>query len=96
MLTYILAVLATYRVARMLALEEGPFSVFDRWRNLFLKDDWIGRGMRCPLCLGFWLALPAAVAALLFDRTLPADAALLVWLGIAGGQAVLWDWTNDA
>lgn len=90
-----LAILATYRAARMLALEEGPFALFDRWRNLFLNDTWVGRGVRCPLCLGFWLALPAAVAALLLDRTLPAEAALLVWLGIAGGQAVLWDWTND-
>jgi hypothetical protein len=91
-----LAILAAYRVARMLALEEGPFALFDRWRNLFLNDNWIGRGMRCPLCLGFWLALPAALVALLFDRTLPADAFVLAWLGIAGGQAVLWDWTNDA
>jgi hypothetical protein len=90
-----LAILATYRVARMLALEEGPFALFDRWRNLFLNDTWVGRGVRCPLCIGFWLALPAALVALLFDRTLPADAFVLAWLGIAGGQAVLHEWVTE-
>lgn len=83
------AIFAVYRVAHMIALEEGPFEVFTRVRNLRLQDDWIGRGLRCPLCVGFWLALPAAWVA--------GEAPLLLWwLGIAGAQAALQGWIGDA
>lgn len=84
MIPLLLAVLATYRVARMLATEEGPALLCIKFRNLYQAEDWIGRGIRCPLCLGFWVALPLAwwVAPSLADVP-------LWWLGVAGAQATL-------
>lgn len=85
----VLAALAVYRAARMLALEEGPLALFDRWRDLFQADNWLGRGVRCPLCVGFWLALPVSLGVLWIDATLPPLAWPLAWLGIAGAAAAL-------
>jgi Protein of unknown function (DUF1360) len=78
----ILAIFGVFRVARMVAYEEGPFEVFTRLRNRFVVDNWIGRGLRCPLCIGFWLALIAAL-------WLQASPLVAWWLGIAGAQAAL-------
>ncbi len=79
----LLSVLAVYRISRMLALEEGPFSVFARARSAVggdTQETWLGRGVNCPLCLGFWIAG-------LLTLLLKEDA--LFWLGIAGGAAFL-------
>src|SRR5262249_55240931 len=56
----VLASLATYRLARMVASEEGPGGVFVKLRGVLDADQqtWFGRGMNCQLCVGFWLALP--------------------------------------
>lgn len=80
-----LAVLATYRAARMIALEDGPFDVFSRLQERAGgQKTWLGRGLACPLCVGFWIAaLPA-----IYLAASGAEFALL-WFGIAGGAAVL-------
>ena len=83
MISLVLATFATYRLALMLATEEGPFEMCTRIRNLHTQDDWIGRGLRCPLCVGFWIALVLAWV------VAPAGAAWLYWLGIAGAQTAL-------
>jgi hypothetical protein len=57
-LLFVIGILAVYRVSRMVAQEEGPFSVFLHWRNFLKKggkDGWIVRGFHCPLCISFWL-----------------------------------------
>lgn len=82
MISGVLSVFAVYRLARMLAFEEGPWELFTKLRNRFVVDNWLGRGLRCPLCLGFWLAL---VAALLLQAT----PLLVWWFGMAGAQAAL-------
>lgn len=80
-----LALLAVVRVAHMLALEDGPFDAFSRIRERVGQGTWVGRGLHCALCLGFWAAF--AMAWLLR----PADPAafLLAWLGLAGGQLLI-------
>lgn len=80
---FLLLVLATWRVARMLALEEGPFGVFAETRKLSSPDTWWGRGFRCPLCAGFWVAL------LLTGVTLTLGPILVFWWGVAGGAAII-------
>jgi len=81
----VLATLATYRAARMIALEDGPFDVFTRIQERAGQKSWVGRGLACPLCISFWLALPAALVVGQNDwRGLA-----LMWLGIAGGAVVL-------
>lgn len=56
MLELIIAVLATYRLAHMMAFEDGPGDVFARWRGYVGQASWVGRGFHCILCLSFWLA----------------------------------------
>jgi hypothetical protein len=61
-LQYLLLALAVYRVAHMVALEDGPADAFARWRHRVGQRSWVGRGFHCPLCLSFWLGLLAALA----------------------------------
>ena len=84
---HLLAILAAYRVARMLALEDGPLDVFAHLRARLDPEQttWLGRGVNCPLCIGFWVSL-------IFAAMLPfADwqTFIITWLAIAGGQTFL-------
>lgn len=90
MLALICAAFATYRLAILIAEEEGPWELATRLRNLHTAGDWIGRGMRCPACVSFWLALPITVLALLVDATLWAALWPLYWLAVAGAARWLW------
>lgn len=90
MLALIVAAFATYRLAILMVDEEGPFELATRLRNLRTADDWIGRGLRCPACIGFWVALPMTVAALWADSTLYVPLWPLYWLAVAGLARWLW------
>lgn len=80
-LAFVLATLATYRVAHMIAREDGPFDIFVLMRDKVGQDKWYGRGLACVLCLSFWIALPAALIA-----GLPW---FIGWLSVAGAVMVL-------
>lgn len=59
LLRIIIAALASYRIARMFALETGPFALFEWFRGrIFIwqgnRKSWINEGVTCSLCLGFW------------------------------------------
>lgn len=45
-----LAILSTYRLARMLALEDGPFDLFTKWRAMAdptgEQSNWYARGRK--------------------------------------------------
>lgn len=70
-----LIALAVYRVAHMVALEDGPGDVAARLRGWARQrfnrelspgvesEHWITRGLHCPLCVSFWLTLPAGLLA---------------------------------
>jgi len=83
----VVAILAVYRVAHMLAIEDGPFDAFSLWRERVGQATWLGRGFHCTLCISFWLALPPA-----FVLGIPGGAwgLILGWLAIAGGVLVLY------
>lgn len=88
-MTFLLSVLAVYRVARMIAREDGPFFIFSKiqaWAEPRQADNWFAAGLLCPLCLSFWLAL----LPLYFFQPLNAAQFILTWLGIAGGAAALY------
>lgn len=93
-MTVVLAIFATWRVAHLFAEETGPGGVAIRFRNLYTAQDWIGEGMRCVLCLSFWLALPACVVVLVLDPSIPIWAWPFYWLGIAGGAAAFEEATH--
>jgi hypothetical protein len=77
-----LAGLAVYRVAHMLAREDGPFDLFAIWRDRIGQHNWIGRGFHCVLCISFWLSL-LAMAWVMFSQSVILDA-VVIWLAIAG------------
>lgn len=94
MIDYVLAVLAAYRVARMLAMEEGPFELFARVRERFDPEQatWLGRGLSCPLCIGFWCSLAMALLLAHQNPAMHRSEILLAWLAIAGAQTLLHLW----
>ena len=60
-MTFALTALAVYRISRMVADEEGPWSIFTKLRGLAKPDTWLGRGLECMMCVSVWIALPAAL-----------------------------------
>ena len=83
-LTLAVAGLASYRASRMVALEEGPFEVFAILRGKLDGPNWIGRGIGCPLCIGFWLS-----PILLLLAITPYVNFIVWWLAVAGLQTFL-------
>lgn len=81
----VVGILATYRVARMMAMEDGPFDVFSWIREKAGQQTWIGRGVHCVLCLSFWLAWLSALC--LPHSSLPAYA--ITSLAISGGVVIV-------
>lgn len=53
---FILAALATYRLALMGSSEEGPAAIFARLRRTVPAKTNPGRGMRCLWCWTVWVA----------------------------------------
>ncbi|MDH4065384.1 MAG: DUF1360 domain-containing protein [Acidobacteriota bacterium] len=83
---FVVAVLATWRVAHLVAREDGPFDVIVRVRAR-AGDTSIGRLMDCPHCLGLWIAMPLAA----WVARTPGQW-LVAWLGIAGGASMAQRW----
>lgn len=80
---FALAVLATWRVTRLLASEDGPADLIFRFRAL-LGQSWVGKLMDCFYCLSLWIAAPAA----LFISRRPVEL-LFSWLALSGGACLL-------
>lgn len=80
-----LAALACYRLAQLVAIDDGPGDVFRRLRGRFVVGFWAGL-VHCPYCLGVWWAVPFGVMALV---PAPIGDMVLVILGLAGAQAYL-------
>ncbi len=88
-----LAALAVYRVAHMVAVEDGPFDAFSEWRERIGQANWIGRGFHCVLCLSWWLAGLAAVW-LVAVGIIGWAGFVLTWPGLAGAVLVLHKWSE--
>jgi len=82
-LRFLAVVLACWRVAHLVAHEDGPFDVIVALRRA-AGSGMLGRLMDCPYCLSLWIAAP--FAGWLAD-TWPAGIAL--WLAISGGACLL-------
>lgn len=86
-----LTAFAVYRLAYLVAQEEGPglpvgarenwgMGLFARLRGKVdpRQNTYIGRGLRCVFCVSFWIGLLAAI-------TYPfIPGWLILWLGFAG------------
>lgn len=89
-LIFVLTLLALYRVCTDLTQEDGPFDVLAHMRGWLLTHtpDGVHGIVTCPICLSWWLALPAAyLAVLVADQ--PILFVPLWWLALAGGVAAL-------
>jgi hypothetical protein len=76
------AVLATWRLAHLIAREDGPFDLVVRIR-VRAGDGFLGQLMDCPYCLSIWFAIPFAFT---LANSLPAW--LIAWLAISGGASL--------
>lgn len=81
-LRLLLAAFAVYRLAQLVAIDDGPGDVFRRLRAHYLTGFMAGL-VHCVYCLGVWAA--TIVAPLVLWPNAVSDAALVV-LGLAGAQ----------
>lgn len=57
-LTALVCILATWRISTMIVgPEEGPFEIFATLRDSVdpFQKTWLGRGIRCIMCVSFWI-----------------------------------------
>ena len=78
-----LAVLATWRVTHLLALEDGPWDLIVAVRR-WLGASFLGRLMDCFYCLSMWVAAP--MACLLVHKWIEWP---LYWLALSGAACLL-------
>lgn len=83
--TIVLSALATYRLYRLVAIEEGPFGWSEKLRGIADPDQrtWLGRGMACAWCISFWIApLTVYAASYAIGRVLVAGLAVSALVGL--------------
>jgi hypothetical protein len=80
---FLMTVLATWRVAHLVAREDGPLDLVVRARAR-AGDGVVGRLMDCPYCLSLWLAVPWAF----WIANHPVEW-IAAWLAISGGASLL-------
>lgn len=78
-----LAVLATWRVTHLLAMEDGPGDIFVHLRRA-LGNSFFGKLMDCFYCLSLWVAAPLAL--LLTNQWIEWP---LFWLALSGAACLL-------
>ena len=85
-----LGALATWRLAHLLAREDGPADVVVRLRSR-ADDGALGRWMDCFQCVSVWVAAPVALIVARTRRD-----AVLTWLALSGAACLLDRATGDA
>ncbi len=80
---FVLGVFATWRVAHLLAHEDGPWDAVLRLRVALGNGLW-GRLLDCFHCVSLWVAAPVALAV----ARDPLEW-LLAWLGLSGAACLL-------
>lgn len=55
MMIFLVLVLATWRLSRLLAMEDGPFDLIFKLRK-FVGDGFWGKLMDCPFCSSIWIS----------------------------------------
>ena len=87
---FVLCVLAVWRIAHLIAHEDGPFDIVVRIRSK-VGHGFFGSLLDCFLCLSLWVAAPFAwlVAAGWIDR-------IVAWLALSGAASILFLLTDRA
>ncbi len=81
--SFLVGVLAVWRVTHLLWAEDGPGDVFVRFRRL-AGHGFFGRLLDCFYCLSLWVAIPVAwvLGGTWVERG-------LLWLSLSGGAILL-------
>ena len=89
-LSLVLASLAVYRVAVMVAHEDGPWRVFVRLREHAIGKAvdgrwpaWVADGLMCPRCVSAWAALVIVPAVAYGPPVVVGAVAILAVSGVA-------------
>jgi hypothetical protein len=85
---FLIAALATWRLAFLLARERGPWDIFVRVRRA-VGSGFGGELFKCVKCVGLWLAIPFAF----FVRGDWVEL-VVIWLALAGVTALIDEWTR--
>jgi len=85
---FLIAALATWRLAFLLARERGPWAVFERFRRSGGRGV-VGELLKCVKCVGLWVAAPFAF----FVRGDWGEL-IVIWLALAGVVALIDEWTR--
>jgi hypothetical protein len=80
---FVVGALTTWRVAHLLAAEDGPAEVVLRLR-VRVGDGTLGQLMDCFNCLSLWVAAPVSLVVARRRRELP-----LTWLALSGAACLL-------
>jgi hypothetical protein len=86
---FTVAALGTWRVAHLLAEEDGPADVILRLR-VRAGESWVGELLDCFNCMSIWVAAPVAAVVAPRTRDVP-----LVWLGLSGAACLLEQATSE-
>jgi hypothetical protein len=82
-LWFTIAVMAAWRLTRVIVLESGPWNSLAVGRRLASRLGF-GSLIGCVHCLGLWISLVITLVTFRIDATTP-----LVWLGVAGATSAL-------
>jgi len=96
---WLLCVFACFRLAELVAFEDGPLDIFATLRGLTFYSPkgkqrkgtvWtsLQRLVECPFCLGVWFAAALSVL-VLWDSGVTFGMGIVFWLAVAGGQYLL-------
>jgi hypothetical protein len=79
---FVIAAFAVWRVAHLIACEDGPGDILVRLRQR-LGSGFAGSLMDCFNCVTIWISVPALfIAASWAER-------IIIWLGISGAACLL-------
>lgn len=86
--TYLVGAFATYYMALSITREDGPGGIFLAIRNRATDDNWLGRGLRCVVCMSCWTGLVVVVGITLLGYG-DVWAWPITWMGLAGASVVI-------
>jgi hypothetical protein len=91
LLLWFLSVLASYRLAYLLTIDNGPGYIFLNWREIIKRkygeNSWQYEGASCAICQSVWYAFIFSVYLAYLLGAIELQP--LLWLSIAGACVVL-------
>jgi hypothetical protein len=87
----LLAMLATYRLSRLIADETGPWRLFERLREATPEGSNLRDGVQCIMCVSVWAAA-LVTWWLWWHGTVQTWLLPVVWLALSAGTVLLRKW----